>query len=436
MSIPIEKRDLGEGWVITCRGADGGDLMLSDVNIRRENLTCQIMGGDTIFFPMLADEDDAESIISATTYESRQYQAAATPMSPKTTSSSAPTATLSSPDVNGQSHAKETRPDSTATASKSPTPTTRASLSSTTSSSKAARSTPYKKRHIENSVLDHIREMLEQAQQFGCWKSGVGGVGQPPTDRYIASVLGGLPVSSVLNCAIELWRNLEIDDDELLEIAIRDVSYQIKLQQEREKSGDDDNDGVDSVDVDPDAQNALDQESNDRTSLSTESVLSKAAPDTRQLLEMQHKKHQQRQASRSSFFGSTTEIPNPDGGSPAQAHSHTRFNPRFDPTVCFLEMKSLSLRLDQFKFCIQKHESKRTIFDPVFQGSGSLIVQNVSMKLRIACVKEHVVKFGSQVAVPVLQLRELDVRLEKVMFKLKDTGADWLLNKVVENVSR
>ena len=43
MSIPVEKRDLGDGWVLTCRGEDGGDLTLSDVNIKRENLICQGM---------------------------------------------------------------------------------------------------------------------------------------------------------------------------------------------------------------------------------------------------------------------------------------------------------------------------------------------------------------------------------------------------------
>ena len=40
----------------------------------------------------------------------------------------------------------------------------------------------------------------------------------------------GLHLSEVLNCAIELWRNIEIDDHEVMEIAIRDVSYQIQLQ--------------------------------------------------------------------------------------------------------------------------------------------------------------------------------------------------------------
>lgn len=89
---------------------------------------------------------------------------------------------------------------------------------------------------IEESVLDHIREMLLEAQRNGCWKPGVGGIGQPPSDRYVASALHGLPVSAVLNCGIELWRNLEIDDDELLEIAIRDVSFQIRLQKEREEA--------------------------------------------------------------------------------------------------------------------------------------------------------------------------------------------------------
>jgi hypothetical protein len=41
MSIPVEKRDLADGWVLTCRGADGGDLTLTDLTIKRENLTCQ-----------------------------------------------------------------------------------------------------------------------------------------------------------------------------------------------------------------------------------------------------------------------------------------------------------------------------------------------------------------------------------------------------------
>ena len=41
MSIPVEKRDLTDGWVLTCRDADGGDLTLTDLTIKRENLICQ-----------------------------------------------------------------------------------------------------------------------------------------------------------------------------------------------------------------------------------------------------------------------------------------------------------------------------------------------------------------------------------------------------------
>jgi hypothetical protein len=41
MSIPVEKRDLGDGWVLTCRGEDGGDLTLTDLVVKRENLVCQ-----------------------------------------------------------------------------------------------------------------------------------------------------------------------------------------------------------------------------------------------------------------------------------------------------------------------------------------------------------------------------------------------------------
>lgn len=67
MSIPVERRELGDGgWVLTCRGESGGDLTLSDVIIKRENLSCQVLGGETMFFPMFGhDNSDAESLGSA-----------------------------------------------------------------------------------------------------------------------------------------------------------------------------------------------------------------------------------------------------------------------------------------------------------------------------------------------------------------------------------
>jgi hypothetical protein len=234
----------------------------------------------------------------------------------------------------------------------------------------------------ESSVLDHIRDMILNAQHYGCWQVGVGGVSQPPSDRYVASVFHGLPVSSVLNCAIELWRNLEIDDDELLEIAIRDVSYQIQLQKERDEGNED---GKEQKEEIPSSQ---------------------SSPSFRQ--------------PKLSRFSDSSE-----------SFSH-RFNPRVDPTVLYLEIKKLTCHLDKFLFRIEKHESRRTVFDPVFEGSGSLLVRNVSIKLRVECVKVYIQKMGFEVAVPVLQLRELDVQLEKVKLKVKDTGADWLLNKVVK----
>ena len=113
MSIPVEKRDLGgdmQGWVITCRGADGGDLSLSDVSVRSENLICQVLGGDAIFFPMFGDEETDVASISSVAVEAVPREA----------------------------------PSGC----------------------------------VEESVLDEIREMLQQAQRHGCWKSGVGGVAQ------------------------------------------------------------------------------------------------------------------------------------------------------------------------------------------------------------------------------------------------------------------
>jgi hypothetical protein len=231
----------------------------------------------------------------------------------------------------------------------------------------------------ESSVLDHIRILLLNARHHGCWQEGIGGVHQPPTDRYVASILQGLPVSSVLNCGIDLWRNLEIDDDELIEIAVRDVSYQIQLQAERD---------------------ALEEEK--ETKDDHNPVIYRQPLLTR-----------------------NSDV--------SDRHLQHRFNPRVDPSVLYLEIQNLTFNLHKFLFRIEKHEDRRTIFDPVFEGSGSLMVQNVSIKLRVECVKDYVKQMGRKRAVPLLQINELDVQLEKVQLSVKDTGADWLLNKVVKS---
>ena len=51
MSIPIERRPLQDGWVLTCRSKDGGDLRLSDLSVLRENLLLQVLGGENVFHP-------------------------------------------------------------------------------------------------------------------------------------------------------------------------------------------------------------------------------------------------------------------------------------------------------------------------------------------------------------------------------------------------
>ena len=314
MSIPVERRDLGDGWVLTCRGENGGDLTLSDVCIKRENLICRVLGGESIFFPMFGDASndstDNESLAS-------EHFALDIPRQvPSTT---------------------------------------------------------------ECTILDQIRELLLNAEMHGCWQSGTGGVGQQPTDQYVATVLQGIPVSNVLNCGIELWRSLEIDDDELLEITIRDVSYQIKLQYEREQ-------------------------------------VMALTPVTKPL-----------HLSSSNKIAGIVKAPitlQPE--SPRH-----RFNPRVDPTVLSLEMNKLTLNLEKFHFRFEKDE-RQTIFDPIFEGYGSLCVQNVSILLRVECKKGRIMKMGTYVAVPVLQLHEFRIRLEKVKFSVKDTGVDWFLNRAVK----
>lgn len=203
-------------------------------------------------------------------------------------------------------------------------------------------------------------------------------------------MLQGLPVSSVLNCAIELWRNLEIDDDELLEIAIRDVSFQIKLQQEREeKSCFETRPGT------PQCPSSV-----PTMSLSSHSFDGKLKP--------------------SSSFETVRR----------------RFNPRVDPTVLFIEMKKLTLHLDNFLFRIEK-SARRTVFDPVFEGRGMVCLENVSIRLRIECAKERVKRStnaGVDVSAPILQIQELSVELENMQLKVQDTGfgSDWLLNRAVK----
>lgn len=320
MSIPVQQRELSDGWALTCRGEDGGDLTLSDVSMRRENLKFQVMGGETMHFPLFGDED------------------------PRNTS--------------------DTEEDSQSTNSFTKETDTKIE---------------------EVSILDTIYEMIVRAEHYGCWQLGVGGVEHAAADSRVAGALKGIPISKVLTTGIDLWRNLEIDDDELLEIAIKDVSYQIRLQQEREE-------GVETV---------LRQVPSPSTDSDVDTCETQLVSDRRP---------------------------------PRPPHRHSkRFNPRVDPTVLLLEMKKLTLKLDKFQFRIEK--LNRTIFDPTFEGWGSLCVRNVCIRLRVECRKERTVKLGQDISVPVLQCQELRVALEKVQFEVNETGADWILNKAVDHFS-
>ena len=102
-----------------------------------------------------------------------------------------------------------------------------------------------------------------------------------------------------------------------------------------------------------------------------------------------------------------------------------RFNPRNDPTLLYLELLNMTFALDEFLFRIEPAE-RSTIFDPVFEGYGSLMIKNVSIKLRLECRKERIHQLDTEVFVPILQVETLEVALERVKFKFKSTGADWL----------
>lgn len=327
MSIPIEKREIGDDWVVTCRGRNGKDLTLSNVNIEKENLLCQVLGGENVLLPVI-EEYKIESKLS----------------------------------MSSLVHDSNLKTD--------------------------------EEGNVEVSILDHVAELIRNAQNHGCWKVGSSGIVQSESPLVAGSSLQGLPLSEVLRCAIDLWENLEIDDDELLEIAIRDVSHQIQLQKNR----------ADKL---------------DETNVSDQNW-----PKDSEQIRSKHRQFTLREA------------PGVDAcRSNSSDLSERRFNPKKDPTVLYLSMSELTCCLDDFTYRIEP--AKRvSMFDPVFEGIGTLSVKNASIKIRIECRKERIKKLNEEVTVPVLQLQDLNIGLEQVNFRFKETGADWLLNKIIANFTK
>jgi hypothetical protein len=103
--------------MLSCHGPDGGGLTMTDVTIRRENVVCQILGGDTLFFPMFVDNECAVTDSISATYSILPESASA----------------------------------------------------STTST---------RVENEEESILNHIKDLILNAQKYGCWRPGFGGVGQ------------------------------------------------------------------------------------------------------------------------------------------------------------------------------------------------------------------------------------------------------------------
>ena len=424
MSIPVRQRELSDGWALTCRGEDGGDLTLSDVIVKKENLRCQVLGGELFLFPLLV--------------EGRQF-----------------TSESYSYGYSNDDNSFDERDDSS-------------SSSSSVADSRNNDNTDDdgNGQVAEAPILEHIRGLILQAQKYGCWQPDLNEVEPLNGDDYhqhpnhqrrfpnrsIRKELSDLPLSHVLTTGIDLWQNDQIDDDELLEIAIRDVSYQIRLQQEREE-------GIEMVlDNVPSPSSGEGRERREGRDVVGSTSPSPTTNPSNSI-----------NSTPSSGTGTDSGKTNDGGGddvvvsesvsplssgfsSPASSRSSSitygssnnhrrgsfvgrrhKFNPKVDPTILFLEMKQLSLHLDKFEFQIEKLD--KTIFDPSFVGWASLSVENVSIKVRVECRKHKIQKLGQTLAVPVLQCQELGVSLGKVFFQVKDTGADWVLNKAVEHFS-
>lgn len=293
MSIPIEKRELQDGWVLTCRGADGGDLRLSDINVKRENLLCRVLGSENVFKPLGKND----------------Y--------------------IGSP--------KKVIPD----------------LSFDNTSIELSDEEEY-------CVLDEVRDMITSAQSHECWVEGFGGVREPYYYSGVPSQLEDLPLSDPVKTGIDLWQSSAITDFEFTQIVIREVSSNIELH-----TGDENPIGA-------------------------------------------------------------------DNGCDAKPHfvgPFKPFNPKIDATVLLLEIKNLTLHLDEFTFRVEKGQNA-TIFDPVFEGAGSLTVKNVCISLKVEVKKA--VKIGSRTEKPVFQLEMFDISLEKISIMFKETGADWVLNTILK----
>ena len=71
MSIPVERREIGDGWVLTCRSGDNGPLKLSDVTLCRDNMVCQVIGSENLFTPVLASDER----MSSSSYLETNYNA-------------------------------------------------------------------------------------------------------------------------------------------------------------------------------------------------------------------------------------------------------------------------------------------------------------------------------------------------------------------------
>ncbi|KAL9189680.1 hypothetical protein ACHAXT_009355 [Thalassiosira profunda] len=125
-----------------------------------------------------------------------------------------------------------------------------------------------------------------------------------------------------------------------------------------------------------------------------------------------------------------------NGGEPPSqsSQSATLFDPQVDPTVLFLDIRNLTLCLEEFGFRVEKGEPL-TIFDPVFEGCASIIVKNVSIALRVEVKKERAFRDGLETPRPVLQLAEFEVGLEKLKLEFLETGADWILNGILKGFS-
>ena len=86
--------------------------------------------------------------------------------------------------------------------------------------------------------------------------------------------------------------------------------------------------------------------------------------------------------------------------------------------------------MEDFSFRLEPKDAYSK-FDPVFEGNGSLSIEEASIIVRVECYKERSKQRSGKPFHPVLRLREYEFELDGIDLSFQETGFDWFLNYAI-----